>query len=335
MSETRTSGGLEQPLISVVIPAFNEEACVDELARRLQGVATDVGARYRFEFIIVENGSIDRTFERLMRIRSNDDRFKIIRLSRNFGIEGALTAGLRHAAGAAAIIMTADLQDPPELIPTFIERWEAGYKNVYGIVSKRRDESPLRRFMTRCFYWLINRANEHPVPPNVSDFRLVDRKLYVVLNSMNERNRMLRAMWGWLGYKSIGIEHERPPRFGGKSTYKLLRNIVFGLHSIASSTNTPLRLIPMFGVTLSALTFLLFVGLFARWMMSGVPFSGFGTIVGFILILFSLLFLMLGILGEYIGIIYAEVKQRPLYIVDDTYGLERDSSGVGIEYAGS
>jgi len=294
---------------------------VDELARRLQAVTRTI-LRYDFEFIIVENGSIDATFEHLVRIRKADERFKVVRLSRNFGIEGAVTAGLRYATGDAAVIMTADLQDPPELIPEFVAKWEQGYENVYGIVAKRHDESALRRVLTRCFYWILNRANEHPVPRNVSDFRLVDRKLYSSLNGMQERNRMLRTMWGWLGYRSIGIEHERPPRFGGKSTYQIFRNIAFALHGIASSTNTPLRLIPMFGITLSALTFLLFIGLIVRWVAFGVPFSGFGTIVGLNLVLFSLLFMLLGILSEYIGIIYEEVRQRPIYVVSDAFGFE-------------
>ncbi|MHB8462025.1 MAG: glycosyltransferase family 2 protein [Vulcanimicrobiaceae bacterium] len=311
----------QRTLISVVVPAYNEEECVDELARRLKGVADSMSARYDFEFVIIENGSADTTFERLIAIRESDPRFKIVRFSRNFGIEGAVTAGLRHASGDAAIIMTADLQDPPELIPEFVAKWEDGYQNVYGIVSRRHDESRLRRFMTKGFYWLLNILNEHPVPRNVSDFRLVDRKLFAALNTMDERNRMLRTMWGWVGYRSIGVEHERPPRFGGKSTYKFLRNVVFGLHGIASSTNTPLRVIPMFGVTLSILTFILFLGLIIRWIVRGVPFSGFGTIVGLTLVLFSLLFLLLGILSEYIGIIYEEVRQRPIYIVNDTFGF--------------
>lgn len=321
------SAHTDHRLISVVIPAFNEEECVDELARRLKEVTARLCARYDFEFIIIENGSIDSTFERLLSIRAEDPRFKVIRFSRNFGIEGAVTAGLRHASGDAAIIMTADLQDPPELIPQFIAKWEAGFENVYGVVSRRADESPLRRIMTKGFYWLLNRVNEHPVPRNVSDFRLVDRKLYTALNTMDERNRMLRAMWGWVGYRSVGIEHERPPRFGGTSTYKLFRNIAFGLHGIASSTNTPLRLIPMFGISLSLLTFVLFVGLFVRWIGQGVPFSGFGTIVGLTLVLFSLLFLLLGILSEYIGIIYEEVRQRPIYIVSDTFGFSKEPIG--------
>jgi dolichol-phosphate mannosyltransferase len=308
-------------LISIVIPAFNEEECVEELARRLAMVAGQLAHKYDFEFVIVENGSVDTTFPRLMAIRAADERFKIIRFSRNFGIEGALTAGLRAIKGDAAIIMCADLQDPPELIPEFLEKWEQGYQNVYGVILRRSDESWLRQRLTRVFYWLINRLNQHPVPENVSDFRLVDKKLYEVLNSMNEKNRMLRTMWGWIGYNSTGIEYERPPRHGGKYTYQLFRNIGFALHGIASSSTTPLKVIPMFGLTLSGLTFALLLSFVVRWFLYGVPFGGFGTIVALVLLMFALLFLFLGIVTEYIGIIYEEVRNRPIFIASETFGV--------------
>ena len=169
-------------LISIVVPAYDESECVDELAdapaRRVRGLAP----RYDFEAIIVENGSADDTYEKLLAIRERDPRFKILRLSRNFGAEGAVTAGLRRATGDAAVIMCADLQDPPEVIPRFIERWEEGYENVYGVITRRTDEGIVRRAATRVFYWLIDKLSDHPVPRNVSDFRLVDRRAYEALN---------------------------------------------------------------------------------------------------------------------------------------------------------
>lgn len=310
-------------LISVVVPAFNEEECVDELARRLSLVAEDLVDRYRFEFVIVENGSADSTYEKLLVIHSRDPRFKILRLSRNFGIEGAVTAGLQMICGDAAVVMCADLQDPPELLPRFIERWEQGYDMVYGIVARRTDEGKLRQVLTRMFYWLINRLNEQPVPRNVSDFRLVDRKMYEALNGMHEKNRMLRAMWGWLGFNSTGIEYTRAPRHGGKSTYHLLGNILFALHGIMSSSTAPLKIIPLFGLALSSLSFLALIGFVVRWIVAGVPFSGFGTIVALMLLLFGLLFLFLGMMSEYVGIIYHEVRNRPSFIASEAVGFAR------------
>jgi dolichol-phosphate mannosyltransferase len=308
-------------LISVVTPAFNEGECVDELSRRLSAVFAGLSERYEFEVIVVENGSVDDTYTKLLAIRQRDARFKIVRLSRNFGIEGAFTAGLRRAKGDAAILMCADLQDPPEVLPRFIELWEQGYENVYGVITRRTDESGVRQFFTRVFYWLMDAVNEVKVPRNASDFRLVDRRAYEAYNSMTEHKRLTRAMYAWLGFKSIGVEHERPPRFGGKSTYHLLGNIRFALDGIMSSSVAPLRIIPLFGLSLSAMSFLgVCVGAFI-WMVYGVPFAGFGSIMGVILLMFGLLFFFLGILSEYVGMIYLEVRARPNFVLRALHGF--------------
>lgn len=306
--------------ISVVVPAFNEGECVDELTRRLAAVAADLSPKYQFEFVMVENGSVDDTFSKLLRIHQADPRFKILRFSRNFGIEAAVTAGLRYADGDAAVIMCADLQEPPELIPALIAQWELGYDNVYGIVRNRHDEGGLRRALTRVFYWLVNRLNAHPVPENVSDFRLVDRKMYETLNQLDERNRMLRTMWGWIGGTSTGVPFDRMPRHGGRSTYQLGRNIAFALRGIMSSSTTPLKLIPFFGLTLSVFSFVLLVGFAIRWFLLGVPFNGFGTILALMLLLFGLLFLLLGMVSEYVGLIFEEVRGRPIYVATEKLG---------------
>lgn len=308
-------------LVSVVAPAFNEEECIEELASRLVAVAEGLRDRYDFEFIIIENGSVDTTYPKLLNITSRDERFKIIRFSRNFGIEPAISAGLRRASGDAAIIMCSDLQDPPEMIPQFLERWEEGYENVYGVISRRTDEGWLRERLTKAYYMLLNHTTGSVVPRNVSDFRLVDRKMYEILNSMPERRRMLRTMWPWLGFRSIGVSYTRPPRFGGKSTYKLFRNIVFGLRGIASATSWPLGLIPVVGVGLGMLSFLMLAGFAIRAFTAGVPFNGFGTLIAVMLSMFGLLFLFLGIIAEYISIIYEEVRGRPLFIVTEEIGL--------------
>jgi dolichol-phosphate mannosyltransferase len=312
-------------LISVVVPAYNETACVDELAARLQAVFAPLAPRYDFEAIIVENGSADDTYEKLLAIRARDPRFKIVQLSRNFGAEGAVTAGLRHASGDAAVIMCADLQDPPEVIPRFIERWEEGYENVYGVITRRTDEGVVRRTATAGFYWLINRLNDRPVPRNVSDFRLVDRRAYDALNAMQERNRMMRTMWGWIGFKSIGVEHARAPRHGGKSTYAFFRNVRFALNGIIASSVAPLKLIPLFGIGLSLLSFVAVIVLAIFWFTVGVPFAGYGTIVALMLLMFGLLFFFLGIISEYVGMIFEETRARPSFIVSAEHGFGDDS----------
>ena len=202
----------QRKLISVVIPAYNEEACVDELARRLQGVFA-ANPAYDFEVIVVENGSVDSTWEKLIAIHGCDARFKILRLARNFRMDGGLTAGLAHAKGDAAVLMTADLQDPPELISEFIAKWEEGYENIYMVVTARRGTGPIRRFNSRLFYWVAGKLTDNLIPRNASDFRLVDRKVYETINTMEERNRFVRGLFAWVGFRSIGIEHEREPRY--------------------------------------------------------------------------------------------------------------------------
>jgi len=309
-------------LISVVVPAYNEGQCVDELARRLRAVFDGASERYDFEAIIVENGSHDDTFEKLLRIRNDDARFKVVRLQRNFDMEGGMCAGIAQATGDACVIMSADLQDPPELLPAFIEKWEQGFDNVYQIVTKRTDNSLFRRVAAQTFYWLINKISDRPVPRNASDFRLVDRRLYQTFNAMPERNRMVRAMWTWVGGRSTGIEHERPPRFGGVSTFNSLRTAGFAVRGILSSSYMPLKVIPLVGGTFALASFVALGGYAVRAVVFGVPFAGFGTLVSLNLLLFGLLFSMLGLVSEYIGMIYEEVRGRPTFVVREAYGLE-------------
>jgi dolichol-phosphate mannosyltransferase len=313
-------------LISIVTPLYNEAANVDELALRLAAVFEQLGDRYDFEVIAVENGSADETYERLLAIRARDPRWKIVQLSRNWRMEGGMTAGLAHARGDAAVIMAGDLQDPPELIPRFVQKWEEGYENVYQVISRRPGESAFRQFATKAFYKTINTLSETPVPRNVSDFRLVDRRAYEAFNALSERNRMVRAMWGFIGFRSCGIECEREPRRGGRSSFKYFDIIGFALRGILSYSYMPLKVIPLFGMGCALLSFVLLVGYTIRAFVHGVPFDGFGTIVALTLLLFGLLFLFLGLMSEYVGMIYTEARRRPAYIVRERHGLGEASA---------
>lgn len=322
-----TTDGLLEPtaegsrkLISIVIPAYNESECVDELARRLQEMMA-AEPRYDFEVIVVENGSVDDTWDKLNVVHASDGRFKIVQLSRNFRMDGGLTAGLSFAQGDAAVVMTADLQDPPELIHDFLRKWEEGYENVYMVVSERRGTGPLRTFNSRVFYWLAGKLTGGTLPRNASDFRLVDRKVYETINEMQERNRFVRGLFAWAGYRSVGIEHERPPRFGGRSKAYSLKVLDLAFKGIFAHSYTPLHLITVTGLTVSFLSVVALLVYALRWLIGGVPFAGFGTIVGFTLLLFGILFSMMGILSEYVGLIYEEVKQRPNFIVRDKVGF--------------
>ena len=311
----------EKRLISIIIPAYNEQDNIEELCSRLQ-VVFAANSSYDFEAIIVENGSQDDSYEKLIAVHARDPRFKVVQLARNFRMDGALTAGLQYARGDAAVIMTADLQDPPELITEFIKKWEEGYENVYGIVTRRHGTSRLRRFNSQLFYFIANTITGGMIPRNVSDFRLVDRKVYQVINTMQERNRFVRGLFAWVGFKSVGVYHERAPRFAGKSGAHTFKVLELAFKAIFAHTYIPLRIITIIGLALSLLSFLLLVGLVVRTFLWGVPFPGFGTIMAVMLLMFGILFTMLGIVAEYIGLIYEEVKNRPNYVVSRTVGVD-------------
>ena len=307
---------MSKKLISLIIPAYNEEDCVDELFNRLSAVfATE--PTYNFEVVIVENGSIDTTWVKLQAIAEKDSRFKILKLSRNFRMDGGLTAGLDFIKGDACVLMTADLQDPPELIPQFLRYWEQGYENIFGVITKREGTGPIRTMNSKLFYWLAGKLTDGRIPRNASDFRLVDRKVYVAVKGMTERNRFVRGLFAWAGFNSIGVPMERPPRFGGVSNAHTLKVLDLAFKGIFAHSYKPLRLITVFGFILSGISFISIVPLFFLWLFVGVPFAGFGTLVGLFLLVFGIVSLMLGILSEYVGLIYEEVKARPNYVVSE------------------
>lgn len=311
---------MKRKLISIVVPAYNESDCIDELARRLT-LIFDAEAEYDWETIIVENGSTDDTWDRLQRIHSADRRFKVVRLARNFRMDGGLTAGLDYATGSACVLMTADLQDPPELIPVFLRKWEEGYENVFGVVTERQGTGPIRTFNSRAFYWLAGKLTDGRIPKNASDFRLLDRKAYEAVRSMHERNRFVRGLVAWVGFESIGVPMKRPPRFAGESNAHSLKVIELAFKGIFAHSYVPLRLITIAGVGLSILAMIGLVISSVYWVVDGVPFGGFGTIVSLFLLLAGVLSFMLGIVSEYVGLIYEEVKMRPNFIVSRTLGI--------------
>jgi polyisoprenyl-phosphate glycosyltransferase len=310
-------------LISIVIPAYNEEDCVEELAQRLVSIF-NVEKKYDFEVVIIENGSIDSTWQKLQSISSKDSRFKILKLSRNFRMDGGLTAGLDYISGHACVLMTADLQDPPEMISQFLRKWEDGWENVYGIVKKRRGTGPIRRLNSVMFYWIASKLTDGRLPRNASDFRLVDKKVYETVRLMTERNRFVRGLFAWVGFKSIGIPMERPPRFGGVSNAHTFKVLDLALKGIFAHSYKPLRIITIFGLMLSILSITSILPLFFIWLTRGVPFAGFGTLVSLALLLIGFLSLMIGILSEYVGLIYEEVKARPNYVISETIGIKAE-----------
>ena len=301
-------------LISIVIPAYNEEDCVEELAAQLTNVMNKL-KKYKFEVLIVENGSKDKTWSLLQKIAETDKRFKPIRLSRNFGMDGGVTAGLELATGDACVIMTADLQDPPELIIEFAKKWEEGFENIYMIVEKRETSGFLRRINSRLFYLIDDHLTGGLIPKGVSDYRLVDRKVYEAVRSMHESNRFVRGLFAWVGFKSFGISHPRPARFGGESKARLSTVLRLAKHGILSFSDIPLRFITWFGLSCSGLALATMVIFAILKFVIGTPFAGFATIVTIVLFFFGLLSFMIGILAEYVAMIHSEVKGRPNFVI--------------------
>ena len=316
---------MDRRLVSVIVPAYNEEDCIEELVRRLT-IVFDSTTAYDFEAVIVENGSTDSTFELLKQASAADPRFRIVRLSRNFRMDGGITAGLDHISGDAAVIMTADLQDPPELIPTFIAKWEEGYENVYMTVTKRTGVGLIRRFNSRAFYWVADRLTDHRLPQNASDFRLVDRKVYEAVRSMDERNRFVRGLFAWVGFRSIGVEAKRPERFAGESKAYTLHVVDLAVKGVLAHSYLPLKFITVAGFALSAMSFVAVTVFSLTWVLAGVPFAGFGTIVALTLLAFGLLASMIGVLAQYLGLVYEEVKARPNFVVAERINV-RDVDG--------
>ncbi len=309
-------------LVSVAIPAYNESANVPALAARLQKVFAQCAEYHDFEVVVCENGSTDDTYQQLQSVRAIDPRFKIIQLSRNFHMEGGMMAALSQVKGDACVIMSADLQDPPEMIPDILARWRDGYEHVYTVITHRHGEGAFRRACAESFYWLIDKVSDTPVPRNASDFRLVDRRMYQAFNSLPEKNRMIRATWGWLGFRSTSLEFERPARAGGASKFNPFTTAGYALRGILASSFAPLKMIPIFGLLLSALSFVALVGIVFRALVFGVPFPGFGTIASLLLLLFGFLFLFLGIVSEYVGMTFNEVRARPSFVVRSKDGLD-------------
>jgi glycosyltransferase involved in cell wall biosynthesis len=306
---------MNRPLISVAIPAYNEASNLDELFERLRSVFQVNSDKYDFEIVVCENGSKDDSYAKLKAWRAIDSRIRVIRLSRNFHMEGGMMAALSDVRGDACVIMSADLQDPPEMISEMIQLWATGIDHVYTIISFRHGESRFRRVAAEIFYWMIDKVSDTPVPRNSSDFRLVDKQMYEAFNALPEKYRMVRAVWGWIGFNSASLTYERQPRVGGTSSFNPFVTAGFAIRGVLASSLKPLKIIPIVGILLSLLSFVSIVLGAVQAVFRGVPFPGFGTITSLILLMFGLLFLMLSVIAEYVGMIYTETRSRPPFII--------------------
>lgn len=306
-------------LLSVVVPCKNEEAVLRQTHQRLVGVLQQLGSA--FEIIYVDDGSTDSTFDLQREIQAGDTRVRIVRLSRNFGHQVAITAGLEHAAGDAVILIDADLQDPPEVIPQMVEQWRNGFDVAYGLRTEREGETWFKLWTAKGFYRLINRLSTVPIAQDTGDFRLMDRKVVDALRRMPERDRFLRGMVNWLGFRQIAVPYRRASRQAGETKYPLLKMLRFALDGIASFSVLPLKVATWLGFSASAIALVMIIYAFY------IHEFGHGLVTGWTSIFIAVLFMggaqlvCIGIIGEYLGRIYGEAKQRPLYFVQQRLGF--------------
>lgn len=307
------------PRLSLVVPIYNEEAVIDELRTRLVEVIEPLG---EFEVLCVNDGSVDRSAEMLDALSAADPRFKALHFSRNFGHQAAVTAGLHAASGECAVIIDADLQDPPELVVEMVGKWQQGFDVVYAKRRERAGDSRLKRGTAFLFYRLLRKLTEVEVPPDAGDFCLLDRKVVNVLNSMPERNRYVRGLRAWVGFRQTAVEFDRAERFAGETKYPMSRMISLAFDGVFSLSKAPLRLAIYFGFISSGLSFLLGI-IFLIEKLTGTfnTVRGWASTIVVVLFLGGVQLICIGAIGEFIGRTYDEVKQRPLYIIARTSGI--------------
>jgi polyisoprenyl-phosphate glycosyltransferase len=323
--EIQTPVATDGPVISIVIPMRNEASMVAALFARLLPVLDSV--RETYEVVCVVDGGEDETLERLLEVRSKHDTIKIVDLSRSFGKDSAMMAGLDRAAGRIIVVMDADLQDPPELIPEMVERWQQGYEVVYGARRSRDQDNFLKRWTARCFYSFFNLISDVPIAADAGDFRLIDRKVLDALKKMPENTRFTKGMFAWVGFRQIGIPYDRPARQAGNSQWSYIRLIGFALDGLFSFSIVPLRVSTWLGLAIALASISYAVFLIVRTVIQGVDVPGYASLMVAILFIGGIQLISAGILGEYIGRIFSETKERPLYVVRDTHGFDSDRNG--------
>ncbi|CDQ12362.1 bactoprenol glucosyl transferase [Acidithiobacillus ferrivorans] len=305
--------------VSIIIPCHNESGNLETLYTRIRAVMEQTGESW--EMICVNDGSSDDTLLQLIALHSQDKRVKIIDLSRNFGKEAALTAGLDATLSDAAIPLDADLQDPPELIPELLAQWREGFDVVNAVRLSRTGESWLKRASAHVFYRIVNRMSEVEIPPDTGDFRLLSRPVLDALQALPERRRFMKGLFAWVGFRSTNIYYHRAPRHSGKTTWNYWQLWNFAVEGITSFSQVPLQLAAYLGFLVSLLAFLYAIWLIISTIVYGNPVKGYPSIMVTLLFLSGVQLMALGVIGEYLGRIYEESKQRPVYLVKQAWGM--------------
>ena len=306
--------------IDIISSAFNEEECLPELFERINKVMSNEN-NYTYRILIIDNGSQDATWEIISAESTRNSNVVGIRMSRNFSLDSAFTCGIDYAEADIAIVMTSDLQDPPEAIPLLLRKYEDGFDQVLAKISKRASVPLIRRLFSRIFYKLARRMTSGMLPESVSDFRLINKRTYSAIRQLRESHRFLRGLGAWVGFNTTYIEIERPPRFAGRSKWlgmSIFRVVGIASKSILAYSAQPLAWVSLLGISLSIFSIFGLIIMAIIWVIFGVPFAGFGSLIGVTVLGFSLTMLCIGILAQYVGLIYEEVKRRPLYLVTET-----------------
>lgn len=302
--------------ISILIPAYNEQETLEHLYQRLGSLANDTKS-YDFEFLFVDDGSRDKTLETVKEFAETDERISYISLSRNFGKEIAMIAGLDHVTGDATVIIDADLQDPPELIPRMIKLWEEGYDDIYARRTSRVGESWLKRSSSKLFYRILQKTTNITIQRDTGDFRLLDSRCVDSLKQMRESQRYTKGMFSWIGYKKKEITYTRDARIAGKTKWNYAKLINFAIDGLTSFTTAPLRISSFLGIIVSAVAFIYIVIIIIKTIAFGTDLAGYPSMMAVILFLGGVQLLSLGVIGEYIGRIFNETKGRPLYLIQE------------------
>lgn len=302
--------------ITILIPAYNEQEVLQYLYERLHKLAGET-PNYNFEFLFINDGSRDKTLEIIKTYATKDKRVAYINLSRNFGKETAMIAGLDNANGDATVIIDADLQDPPELIPKMIELWEQGYDDVFARRKSRAGEPWLKKLTSALFYRTLQKSTHIPIQQDTGDFRLLDKRCVVALRQFRESQRYTKGMFSWIGYKKKEIEYDRDPRMAGETKWNYFKLINLAIDGITSFTTAPLRISSVMGIIVSLAAFIYIAYLVIRTAFVGTDLAGYPSMMAVILFLGGIQLLSLGVIGEYIGRIFNESKNRPLYFVEE------------------
>lgn len=302
-------------LLSIIVPAYNEEQVLEAFHARMTAVIDTLPCEFRIVF--VNDGSTDRTGEAIRTLRERDNRIELIELSRNFGKEIAMTAGLDHAPGDAVILIDADLQDPPELIPTLIEKWREGHDVVYARRLSREGESALKKLSAALFYRLMRTVSRVPIPQDTGDFRLLSRRAVEALKTFREHHRFMKGLFAWIGYPQTEVPYHRDPRHSGTSKWSYWRLWNFALEGITSFSIAPLKLATYMGLIVALLAFLYGAWMIIDTLIHGNPVPGYPSLMVVILFLGGVQLIALGVIGEYLGRMFDETKRRPLYLVSE------------------